>query len=192
MKRAVFLDRDGVINKLVYNPKTQEYQAPLRERDLRFCPGASSALRKLRKLGFLLFLVSNQPDYAKGKAGLRILQAIHKKFHNCLKERGIRFRHYYYCYHHPEGRVRGYSCVCKCRKPKPFFLLKAKQNYGLRMHHSWLVGDRDSDILCGKSAGVKTILIDAKGAAKLRGKTAPDFCARNLKEAVRIISHATL
>jgi D-glycero-D-manno-heptose 1,7-bisphosphate phosphatase len=191
MKRAIFLDRDGVINKLVYNPKTKEYQPPLRERDLKFFLGVSWALKKLGNMGFLLFLVSNQPDYAKGKASLRTLQAIHKKFHNCLRERGIRFRRYYYCYHHPKGRVPGYSCVCKCRKPKPFFLLKAKQAYGLRMRHSWLVGDRDSDILCGKRAGVKTVLIDALGAARSRGKAAPDFCARNLKEAVRIISHAT-
>jgi D-glycero-D-manno-heptose 1,7-bisphosphate phosphatase len=187
MGRAIFLDRDGVLTKLVYNPATKEYESPHYEKDLRFCPGIFKPLRDLIAMGYLLFLVSNQPSYAKGKTSLKNIMAIHKKFNTYLVRHGIRFSKYYYCYHHPQGSILRYAFDCECRKPKPFFLLQAKERYRLDMHNSWIIGDRDSDVECGRRAGTRTIRIKRKQLPQRKGVAKVDFFAKNLKEAVKII-----
>ena len=189
MKPAVFLDRDGVINVLVLNPCTGEYEPPYSADDLKLFSGVIRSLRDLQNAGFALFLVSNQPDYAKGKTTLEQIRAVHERLDHFLKSEGILFCDYYYCYHHPGGIVPGYSFSCECRKPKPYFLLKASQDYGIDRDQSWMVGDRDTDIECGKAAGVRTILIKNPQSSGDRDLSNPDFTAVNLKEAVRIILH---
>lgn len=187
MKPAVFLDRDGVINELVLNPGTGEYEPPHAPEDLVLVPGVVPALRELQNAGFDLFLVSNQPDYAKGKTTLEQIRVIHEKLDRVLKAGGVRFREYYYCYHHPNGIVPEYSFACECRKPKPYFLLKAAGDYGIDLARSWMIGDRDTDIRCGKSVGTKTILILEPHSAGYRGSGGSDYRADTLLEAVRII-----
>lgn len=185
--RAVFLDRDGVINQLVYNPKTKEHESPHHESDFQLCPDALPSLSRLQKMGYLLFLVSNQPSYAKGKTTLENIKAIHEKFHSLLLDANIHFRDYFYCYHHEQGIVPEYAVDCCCRKPKDYFLQQAKEKYGLKMADCWLIGDRDSDIFCGQSSGVKTILITNQHSKPKQGGSQPDFSALNLPEAVKII-----
>ncbi|MGA2162778.1 MAG: HAD family hydrolase [Methanoregula sp.] len=187
MKPAVFLDRDGVINKLVLNMVIREYEPPHSVEDLVLFPDAIQSLRDLQDAGFALFLVSNQPDYAKGKTTLEQIRAVHERFDHLLKSEGILFRDYYYCYHHPNGIVPEYSFACECRKPKPYFLLKAARDYGIDLTVSWMVGDRDTDIACGKAAGTRTILILEPHSAGSRGSECPDYRAENLMDAVRII-----
>jgi D-glycero-D-manno-heptose 1,7-bisphosphate phosphatase len=187
MKPAVFLDRDGVINELILNPNTREYEPPHSPEDLVLVPGAIPALRELQDAGFVLFLVSNQPDYAKGKTTLELIQKVHEKLDQILTTGGVRFQNYYYCYHHPNGIVPEYSFACECRKPKPYFLLKAAREYGIDLAHSWMIGDRDTDIECGKSAGTRTILIKNSHSSGYRGLSKPDFITVNLKDGVRII-----
>jgi D-glycero-D-manno-heptose 1,7-bisphosphate phosphatase len=187
MKPAVFLDRDGVINELVLNPGTGEYEPPHSPEDLVLVHDAIRSLLDLQDAGFDLFLVSNQPDYAKGKTTLELIRSVHDRFDAILKSEGIRFREYYYCYHHPNGIVPEYSFTCECRKPKPYFLLKATGDYGIDLAHSWMIGDRDTDIQCGKSAGVRTILILEPHSAGYRGSTGPDYQAVNIEDAARII-----
>ncbi len=126
MAEAVFLDRDGVLNRLVLNPATGEYEPPHRIEDMELFPYVIESLGKIQELGYELFLVSNQPDYAKGKTTLEALEKVHRKFDGLLTSQGICFREYYYCYHHPQGIVPEYSYECICRKPKPFFLFKAE------------------------------------------------------------------
>src|SRR5665647_398655 len=128
MNPAVFLDRDGVINDLVLNPDTGEYEPPHSADDLVISPEVIRSLCDIQAAGFDLFLVSNQPDCAKGKTTLGQIQAVHEKLDQILKSKGIFFRDYYYCYHHPNGIVPEYSIACECRKPKPFFLLKAARD----------------------------------------------------------------
>jgi D-glycero-D-manno-heptose 1,7-bisphosphate phosphatase len=188
MNKAVFLDRDGVINKLVYNQQAKDYTAPLDTKDFKFYPWTLNVLNKLKRKGFLLFLISNQPDYAKGKTSLKNIKQIHQMLHRYLQAGGIDFTEYYYCYHHPQGKISAYRLDCACRKPKPFFLLKAKAKYMLDMKKSWFIGDSDSDVSCGKAAGTKTILINEKCSKEKRGKTRPDFWADNLKDALKIIA----
>ena len=187
MRPAVFLDRDGVINELVLNLATGEYEPPHLPGDLVLFPDLIPSLRALQDTGFDLFLVSNQPDYAKGKTTLEQLRAVHEKLDRLLRANGIQFQDYYYCFHHPKGIIPEYSIACSCRKPKPYFLLKAAHDYKINLAQSWMVGDRDSDIECGKAAGTRTILIEYPASSKYNGSSHPDFYSANLKDAVRII-----
>jgi D-glycero-D-manno-heptose 1,7-bisphosphate phosphatase len=187
MKPAVFLDRDGVINELVLNRATGEYEPPHTPDELVLVADAIPALQDLQEAGFDLFIVSNQPDCAKGKTTLENIRAVHEKFDCLLKTKGIRFRNYYYCYHHPQGIIPEYSISCECRKPKPYFLMKSVADYGIDLVQSWMVGDRDTDIECGKAAGTRTILVCEPDSVNYRGSSFPDYQAENIHDAVRII-----
>ncbi len=187
MAEAVFLDRDGVLNELVLNHATGEYEPPHRIEDMKLFPYVFECLGKIQNAGYDLFLVSNQPDYAKGKTTLEALEKVHKKFDQLLTLQGIHFRKYYYCYHHPQGIIPEYSYECMCRKPKPFFLFKAEEDHNVELGNSWMIGDRDTDIECGKAGGTKTILIEEPLSVHKRGNSLPDFKTENLKEAVNII-----
>jgi D-glycero-D-manno-heptose 1,7-bisphosphate phosphatase len=184
--RAVFLDRDGVINWNVLNPATGEYEAPLAPGDFQFIPGALEAMRALRTAGFPLFLVSNQPNYAKGKSTLRNLRAIHNKFVEGLAHHGINFARFCYCFHHPQGIGNRYSHPCKCRKPSPHFLLKVGAQFNLDLGRSWMIGDRLTDIECGRRAGTRTILVAAANPCP-SGISRPDSVVPDLSAAARLI-----
>lgn len=186
--RAVFLDRDGVINRNVLNPATSEFEAPLTAKDFELLPGVQQALQRLKSAGFLLFLVSNQPNYAKGKSSLPELDAIDAELRRNLAAMQVEFAATYYCLHHPEGQVEGYSRACACRKPSPYFLLRAAKEFGVDLKESWMVGDRVTDVLCGYIAGVRTILIDDSGAGC--GPVVPDRIATDLMEAAEYICQA--
>ena len=191
MNMAVFLDRDGVINDPILNPETKEHEAPFDEKDFKLIPGVIEALKELQNLNYKLFLVSNQPDYAKGKTTLENLLSVHKKMHSIFTENNIKFCEYYYCYHHPNGIVPEYTFKCECRKPGNLFLMKAKSKYGLDMSNSWMIGDRDVDVFCGQSAGTKTIRVRQKHSDGKSGQSKADFTVNNLLEAIQIIRKET-
>ncbi len=186
---AIFLDRDGVINRNVLNPATDEWESPLTPEQVVLTPGVLPALRRLREAKFFLFVVSNQPNYAKGKTSLETLNAIHERLAGILKEAGIEIDAWYYCFHHPEGIVAGYAGACTCRKPSPFFLLQARDEFSIDMENSWMVGDRPGDVACGRAAGVRTIRVHhaEEGQAGRELDSAPDYVAEGLAEAVEII-----
>lgn len=183
--RAVFLDRDGVINRNALNPATGEYEAPLTAKDFELLPGVREALLRLRDAGYLLVLVSNQPNYAKGKSSLAELRAIDAELRRELAAIGIEFAAAYYCLHHPNGSVAGFSGLCACRKPSPYFLLRARRQLGLNFQQSRMVGDRATDIECGRAAGVRTILIDPSGRGD--GQAVPNWIAPDLAAAAEMI-----
>jgi D-glycero-D-manno-heptose 1,7-bisphosphate phosphatase len=188
-RAAVFLDRDGVINHNVLNPLTGEWESPLRVEDFVMIPTALAALRALRRAGYLLFIVSNQPNYAKAKVTLQTLESIHQIFLHILNEEQIEFAAFYYCLHHPHGVVPEYSGPCCCRKPSPFFLLKARDKFHLDMKRSWMVGDRDSDVECGRAAGVRTIRVLSNDESDCvdYGVVHADYHADDLEAATKII-----
>jgi D-glycero-D-manno-heptose 1,7-bisphosphate phosphatase len=189
MNKAVFLDRDGVINDLVLNQVNGRYESPYRPFELRLCPGSIDALLELQRGGYMLFVVSNQPAHAKGTVQIEDLFAVHDAFHAQISSRGVKFSEYYYCYHHPDGVVKGYSGPCECRKPKPFFLQKARRQYDIDLASSWMIGDRDADIACGKNAGVRTILIKCVYAQDQDSGSSysPDATANSLLDAAALI-----
>ena len=189
--RAVFLDRDGVLNRNVFNPATGAYESPHRVEDFAMLPGVVEALQRLQAAGYGLVLVTNQPSYAKRKTTLGATAAIHRRLADTLEGAGIQFLAFYYCLHHPDGVVPEYSRRCECRKPSPYFLLQAKARFGLDLAHSWMVGDRETDIQCGRAAGVRTIRIAADhSVAQSCGRTAADLTTRDLAAAVALLCAA--
>jgi D-glycero-D-manno-heptose 1,7-bisphosphate phosphatase len=190
--RAVFLDRDGVLNQNVFNPRSGEYESPCKPEEFEISPNVLPALRGLQCAGFLLFLVSNQPNHAKGKSTLEELRAVHSRLVVALQTAGVSFADYYYCFHHPDGTVAGYSGHCECRKPSPYFLLKARDEFGISLPESWMVGDRGTDIECGIAAGVKTIRVgEDHPAVRAASEAKADYEVGDLACAAEIIINAS-
>jgi len=187
-RRAVFLDRDGVLNRNVRNPLTGAFESPLTPAQFHLISGVTTALTELQAAGFLLFLVSNQPNYAKGKTSLATLEAIHRKLEQALTAARVSFAGFNYCFHHPAGVVPAYSGPCRCRKPSPYFLLQARDQFALEMRKSWMIGDRPTDVECGLAAGVRTILVGENvSSTGVTGEPSSDFIATDLAEAVKIV-----
>jgi D-glycero-D-manno-heptose 1,7-bisphosphate phosphatase len=184
---AVFLDRDGVLTEPIFNPLTGDYESPHDPRDVVLCGNVIEPLRRLRQSGFALFIVSNQPSFAKGKTTLEHLRQIAYVVDDVFRSAGVAFEEAYYCYHHPQGVVPDYSGDCACRKPKPAFLLRAAQQHQVDLSRSWMIGDRDSDVECGRSAGCRTILVLHPRAGDHRGASRPDFQAADLAVATDLI-----
>jgi D-glycero-D-manno-heptose 1,7-bisphosphate phosphatase len=172
MVRAVFLDRDGVINR-----KAPEGRYITRWREVEFLPGVAEAVKRIHEAGFEVIVVSNQRAVAKGLISKTELEFLHLRMWQELfcEEKG--FDAVYYCPHdsHPP---------CGCRKPQPGMLLTAAQNRGIDLAPSWMVGDSESDVLAGRNAGCRTIRI---GAPEIRGSTAADELAESLAQAANII-----
>jgi D-glycero-D-manno-heptose 1,7-bisphosphate phosphatase len=188
MKRAIFIDRDGVLNELALNPKNGEHESPHNPADLRMLPGVADAALKLERAGFALFIVSNQPSYAKGKTSLEKIRAIAQGVEAHLHAAGVTIARAYYCFHHPDGIVPEYSGPCECRKPKPKFLFDARDEFGIDLAQSWMIGDQDTDIECGRRAGCHTVGIDNPlSAHRRRGSAQPTLTARDLPDAVEKI-----
>jgi D-glycero-D-manno-heptose 1,7-bisphosphate phosphatase len=194
MTQAIFLDRDGVLNELIFNSQTDEHESPHVPEDLVVIDGIVPALRRLGRAGYDLFLVSNQPSYAKGKTTLENIREIHRRLDDFLTANGIEFRDYFYCFHHPHGIVPSHSGPCRCRKPAPFFLLEAARHHGVDLASSWMVGDQATDVECGRSAGCRTVLVMNEHSIAKRDPCQPDVRVGSLSEAAdRIIgSHEPL
>ncbi|MGA8531473.1 MAG: HAD-IIIA family hydrolase [Acidobacteriaceae bacterium] len=187
-RRAVFLDRDGVLNALVLNPATGRMESPLIPEDFQMLPGVIAALQRLQAGGYPLILVSNQPNYALGKSTWLMLGLIHHKFVTELVGAGIHFARFCYCLHHPKGVVAGYAGLCLCRKPSPWFLQRAGDDFDLSLADSWMIGDQPTDMECGRAAGVRTLRIGSGSGPQLAvHDPCADVLAGDLAEAAEII-----
>lgn len=159
-QKAVFLDRDGTVNK---------YVGFLRDiKELELVEGAAEAIRIINRSGFLAIVVTNQPVVARGEVTFEELELIHQKLETLLGAEGAYLDAVYYCPHHPdkgyEGEVSELKVECSCRKPNPGMLLKAAKDYHIDLSGSWMVGDSENDVRAGKMAGCKTVLLsDAVG-----------------------------
>ena len=183
MNKAIFMDRDGVINELVYD---RFVRAPLSVSEYKIKDNVLGFCKDMINSGYKLFLVSNQPDYAKGYCNLKDLLEVHYHLHKILISEKIFFTQYYYCYHHPDGVIKEYSFNCKCRKPSPYNVLKAIDKYNISCSDSYFIGDRESDMQCGKSAGLKTILIKDRNSLESIFPHA-DYITNNIIDARKIV-----
>lgn len=157
-QKAIFLDRDGTINK---------YVGFLRNiNKFELLSGVTEAIGKINSSGYLIIVVTNQPVIARGEVTLDELQEIHNKMETLLGKEGTYIDGIYYCPHHPnkgyEGERPEYKIECDCRKPKPGMLLKAAEDFNIDLSQSWMIGDGENDILAGKSAGCRTALIGSR------------------------------
>ena len=192
--KAILLDRDGVINEMVYNPEFGTVDSPLNPREFKLLPGIAKAIKLFKKLGFLVIIISNQPAIAKGKMNLELLEKIDKKMEKELAKEGAYLNGIYYCLHHPntsQVKVKKYLKNCNCRKSKPGLLLKVAKDLNIDLSKSYMIGDGLTDIQAGKRAGCKTIFLgNLKNywcEAMQKQKIKPDFIAKNLIETAKII-----
>lgn len=144
-------------------------------------------LARLRSAGWTLFLVSNQPSFAKGKTSMEDLLEVHEALVEALAPSGVVFREAYYCYHHPDSVIPGWTGPCPCRKPSPYFLLEAARVHGVDLSASWMIGDQDLDLLCGRGAGCRTILVPYLHSASKRGAVLPDQICDDLARTLPIL-----
>lgn len=157
MNKALFLDRDGVINQVVKNSEG-EYDSPQNIDEVSLVSGIEKLIGWANEIGIKVVEVSNQPGVAKGKMSMEKSEQIENKVSKLLEEKDVWIDKKYICYHHPRGVVPEYSLECDCRKPKPGLLMKAAKEMGIDLRSSVIVGDRDWDVIAGKAAGCKTIL----------------------------------
>ncbi len=171
MKKAIFLDRDGVINKTFI--KNSLPISPPSFDLLEILPGVKESILRLKKLNFVCLVVTNQPDVSRGKIEKKTII----KMNNYLKDE-IKLDDIFVCYHDDRDK-------CKCRKPKPGLLLDASKKWDINLKKSYMIGDRWRDIEAGKSVGCKTIFIDYDyKEAKPKN---PDFTTDSLLNAVHLI-----
>ena len=192
MQRAVFIDRDGVINAMVYHPDFGLIDSPANPDEFRVLPGVGEAVKRINNLGFLAIVISNQPGVAKGKFTMELLEATRQKMLHEIAEWGGRLDAIYYCLHHPQAMVDSFRVICDCRKPKPGLLFQAAEEWNVVLQKSFLIGDGISDIVAGRDAGCKTFLVNSRKCyicdELARQAVEPDFIARDLADAVETIS----
>jgi D-glycero-D-manno-heptose 1,7-bisphosphate phosphatase len=177
MTRALFLDRDGILNQLVFYPSSSEWESPRNLADLEMLDAAP--LRRFTDAGWLLFIVTNQPSYAKGKTSREELQAVNDAVVAALDAPITRS---YVCFHHPDAIVDELRVKCECRKPGAESLRDATREHDVDLATSWMVGDQDSDLLCGRAAGCKVALLENERSANKRGAVEPDLRVASLAE----------
>jgi len=170
--KAIFLDRDGVINV------DKQYVSKIE--DFEFKEGIFELLHYFQNLGYLLIVITNQSGIGRGYYTLEDFQNLTAWKLSRLEDEGIKIHEVYYCPHSPESN-------CSCRKPSPEMLLRAKEKYNIDMKKSWMIGDKRTDILAGKKAGVGwTVLITS--AHRVIENCKADFLVndvRKLKELIK-------
>lgn len=191
MNKAIFLDRDGVINAMVYNPDHGTVDSPLNPEEFELLPGVGGAIKSINEMGFLALVISNQPGIAKGKFTPQILEAIDRKMKEELAQYGAHLDKIYYCLDHSDAIIKEYKKNSPYRKPKPGLLLKASEELAVDLKSSYMIGDGLIDIQAGKAAGCKTILL-GKLKCDLCNlmedlKAKPNLIVPDLAEAVKLI-----
>lgn len=181
-RKAIFLDRDGTINKKVgYLYKID---------DFKLISGIAKTIKKINDSEFLAIVITNQPVVARGLLSIEGLEEIHKKMETLLGRKGAKLDSIYYCSHHPDkgfpGENKKYKIKCNCRKPKIGMVKKAKKDFNIDLKRSYFIGDSFRDILCGKNAG--TITVGVKTGEGCRDcDVKPDYFFDNLSQAVNFI-----
>jgi D-glycero-D-manno-heptose 1,7-bisphosphate phosphatase len=180
-RAAVFLDRDGVLNELVPDPLSGVPESPLTVADVRLIAGAALAAARLARAGFVLVCVTNQPAAAKGAVSVQQLLSVHARVLKLLLRQGVKLADSRICLHHDRGVVPALTRACDCRKPAPGMLLAAASALNLDLGACWMVGDTDSDVLAGRAAGCRTLLIRYPGSEHKRlQEVNPDASAPSL------------
>jgi len=169
-QQAVFLDRDGVLNKSLGR------RPPNSPDELEMLPGAANAVKQLNEAGFKVFVVTNQGGVALGYMTRAELDAIHAKLREEVAEAGGVIHEIASCLHRPWAK-------CRCRKPKPGLLLELAWKHNIDLTRSFMIGDREVDILAGQAAGTTTILVGTEDISP----TIPDYAVPDLKAAAALI-----
>ncbi len=193
-KRAVFLDRDGVINEMVFHEETEQLDSPFRQEEVQYRPHVLQTLRWLQQHNFYLFIVTNQPAAAKGKVSLQKLYDLSTWMIRDLQSNGIQIEFAALCPHHHSGgplnkTARFLIQDCNCRKPKAGMMEGLLQVYNIDPASSYMVGDSYTDISAGKRAGLRTVLLGnwKCDICRLLEGNKPDAVIQDIAELEKII-----
>jgi len=181
MEKAIFVDKDcTLIPDIPYNVD------PAR---ISLMPHVLPGLKRLQKEGYLLIIISNQSGVAKGHFEERELTKVIQKIVELLAAGKVNMHDFYYCPHHPDGKVKFYARECECRKPKPGLLLRAARDWKIDLPSSWMIGDILDDVEAGRRAGCQTILLDNGNETEWRmdDMRQPHHCVKNIEQAAHII-----
>ncbi len=189
--KAVFLDRDGVINALVYHEDAGVIDAPFTASQFKLLPRVPQAIRLLNDMGLKTAIVSNQPGIAKGHLRQETLKLFESTILSAIRDAGGRIDQIYYCLHHPEAQVSELRQSCRCRKPEIGMLEQASRDLDARLDECYMIGDGIPDLLAGRRAGCRTIFIGrwkCEICQFTEGKDArPHLVAKDLWEASQLI-----
>ena len=174
--KAVFLDRDGVVNELVYFPEHGIIDSPFIAGQFRLCRGVPEAIKKFQRAGYKVIIASNQPGIAKGHILLNDFKRIRNTMKTQLAQEDVVLDGEYYCLHHPQAIIARYRADCACRKPKPGLIFNAARDMDIDIAESWFIGDNVTDMQAGRSAGCHTLLI---------GKMHCELCTLMYNEGVK-------
>lgn len=177
MNKAIFIDKDGtLIPDIPFNGNAEL---------ITLENGVVEGLTLLRKLHYLLIIISNQSGIALGYIKEEQMVQVQKKILQLLKPHHISINGFYYCPHHPQGTEKDYSVNCFCRKPQPGLLLRAARDFNIDLSQSWMIGDILNDVEAGKRAGCKTILVNNGNETEwvMNDLRVPDFEVKNFREA---------
>lgn len=179
-KGAAFLDRDGTIIRQV------ELMHEIGQ--LRLLPGSAKAIRLLNEKGVPVVVVTNQPVVARGMCSEHEVELIHEELRRRLGRRGAHIDAIYFCPHHPNATLEKYRTKCSCRKPEPGMFLQAARELGVELNLSVMIGDTTQDILAGRRAGTRTILVRTGhgGRDPWQHECVPDWTAKDLLEAANV------
>ena len=189
--KAVFLDRDGVINEVIFHKEMGIVDSPSTVEQFKILQGVGRAINKFHELGFKVIIVSNQPGMAKDHYNIDVFEKIQEKMKTELEKDGAKLDAEYYCLHHPEAKIEKYHVICDCRKPKPGLILQAAKENDIELSESWMIGDGINDLQAGQATGCRTILIGRRKCDVCRimedEGVKPDFISPNLYKASLII-----
>ena len=189
LKRAVFLDRDGTINHMVYYHEHGIVDSPFIPSQFRLLPRVIPALRLMQKKGFLLVLVSNQPGIAKGNIRKKDFEAINEKMDVLLARGGVKLDAKHYSFFHKDAISEDYRKGAHLRKPRPGMILEAAKRHNIDVRHSYMIGDGVVDIKAGKAAGCQTVFLGNLKPELWRyfEDAMPDIVCRDLFDAAKKI-----
>ncbi len=192
-RKAIFLDRDGIINELIYNDDTEQLDSPFKKDEFIYKENAVELLKKIQEKGYYIFIVTNQPAAAKGKVNLLQLYDLNTWLVGDLRQKGIDIEFLNVCPHHSVGndKVRDIFLIteCECRKPKSGLITSLLDVYNIDKRKSYMIGDSYTDIIAGHEAGLKTILVGmlkCDSCQRLAG-CPPDEVVSNLNDVMERI-----
>ena len=188
MKRALFIDRDGVINRMV---RYQDgFDSPLSPNEVKLVTGVEKVIKFANGRRIPVIEISNRPQVAKGKTTKQMSKKVENKIHKLLKDKGARIDMSYICPHHPNAILLELRIICDCRKPKPGLLLKAAKENNIDLKKSVFLGDKATDVKAGKLAGCKTVLFlhdnDEPLKVKDAKKAKADYKVKSMREALSL------
>jgi D,D-heptose 1,7-bisphosphate phosphatase len=181
LQPAVFLDKDGtLVDDVPYNVDPER---------IELSAGAAEGARLLSEAGYALVVVSNQSGVARGLFAEESIAGVESRIRELLADYSVRLAGFYYCPHHPAGKVERYARLCSCRKPAPGMLLTAARDLSLDLSRSWLIGDILDDVEAAHAAGCRAVLLDTGHETIWKWNPArrPDGIACDMAEAAGFI-----